>query len=216
MYPHAIYHLQQAVEKTVKGTFLFMGTIKKEDLYGRDGINHKTPSAFLKALRQTFWKEVSASLNNKSTNGEDLESFMTSFTEEQFANMSSGDIHLIMTTTKGEQGLEYAKVHIENIEAEVKEAKSKGEKVRDLPEEFKSISLAFGQAFGKLFGLSVITFPHWTFTRYPDKLVRPEHYVPTLGIVKEYKFLYNELSIAINSINCMLELIERTSSDIPK
>jgi len=56
-----------------------------------------------------------------------------------------------------------------------------------------------------LYMLSVITYPHFSYTRYPDSEVKPSEYNENLGIVKKSPEIWNLLEESIATIEKFLK-----------
>jgi len=55
--------------------------------------------------------------------------------------------------------------------------------------------------FGGLYVLSLVTYPHWEFTRYPDKEIKPSDYSSDLGIVQCVDIILAQVENAIQALD---------------
>lgn len=63
----------------------------------------------------------------------------------------------------------------------------------------------FRTAVEKLFQLSIITSPHWKYTRYPDGKIKPSDYNENLGIVRAFLEIEKEMKFILDSFSKYIE-----------
>lgn len=191
LYPHAVYHLQQAVEKAIKGYVLLEGFYKADEL--KEISTHQSPLVILKAvLERTGIKSLAQKLDDKTliTKISDAES----------------------TITSEEKRIEIAKTS----PSEIKRLLSRIEEYREMTAQIKQetagtlTNISLGPMPMSLFQtvsalvaimiLAIITFPHWSYTRYPDAKMTPRDYTDQLGIVHETKRILPILETEIGNL----------------
>jgi HEPN domain-containing protein len=190
MYPHAVYHFQQAVEKALKSYCLGLGIVSKVG-------THDTPYILLEGMfEKTGMKEL---IRSSSEESENL-------------------IDKAWEAKKKDKQIDIAKMPFEQIKYELANidrnktiseqlfnsmntlvVKVKG-RSQPPPLEITTLSIMVS-----LYTLGAISFPHEAFTRYPDGKMSPRNYVPELGIVKAIPDMIKYLDPAIKELRQKLE-----------
>ena len=192
IYSLAVYHLQQAIEKTTKAWVLYLGVISEDQL---KEIGHKTPRAFLELLENSPIGEMAHGL------------------------VKISNVKVITDTTRvrslvENKGVEVARMDYESIrmllDVLYRMEKQKGKVSKPCktilktlnvdPEELFEIPIVFTS----LYLVSGITFPHYEFTRYPGLAVETSEYTKNLGIVKALPEL---MTITKKCIDTVVEFI---------
>jgi hypothetical protein len=191
----SIYHLQQAVEKATKAYALDSGVMEPQDL--RKKIGHTSPSAFLEILKDRWvvgytpllklvypaYKpdipgvELIVKTQQKDIARLDKEAILKLLEFDKRAGAAlkgsntksqiSSTLDILPTILAG-------KFPQNQLVAGVKMVKKRLD---------MDMAMDFAISFKSLFLLSVITYPHFSFTRYPDGEIKPTDYVKGLGIV---------------------------------
>ena len=65
----------------------------------------------------------------------------------------------------------------------------------------------------RLYLLSCLSFAHESFTRYPDKQIKPSHYTQKLGIVEKIPAVQQQTEIAITQVQKLLNLTYGANDD---
>lgn len=173
LYPHAVYHFQQAVEKAAKGYLLGFNLLSVQELR-----THDTPELFLDALfEKTGIESWSKQLGDKT-----LETKITNARQ---------------VMSRPDKRQEIARTTYDNITAQLSLIPTYVNKAKALSESLiEQVSPIVGVEFPPppifqaisatvvLFTLAAISFPHVEYTRYPDKEITPSDYKASLGIVR--------------------------------
>jgi hypothetical protein len=195
IYPSAIFHLQQTIEKLAKAYALHLGLVKEEDLYpkgkrkGRSGtVGHISPRAFISVLKRkgaidivyivfTLLKEKSCEEIKK-----DIKNFESLLWKEELAVLSREDIlSLLQQNDKIIENL--SKIDRRVVKFEIEKRKlglSTGARQMGLPISNSIKGIPINQSmveeifqklitFVRLYILTIITFPHFSYPRYPSK-----------------------------------------------
>jgi HEPN domain-containing protein len=198
LYGLAVYHVQQSVEKAAKAWALDSNFIDRSEL--RD-VGHLSPMAFLRISDKTIGKtvvEVIKPFFPGTQEAQGLEGLIKN-NSAQFARLPAQEVRKILDacTQLSEQLPEVLRKALPKIGASLLEIKIVGDdessKLRRIMGEkyaerqktdwpFRLISGMLGGIL--LYLLSVLTFPHESFTRYPDLEVKPSEYNESMGIVK--------------------------------
>lgn len=193
IYPHAVYHLQQAVEKAAKGYMLGFGFLNKAEIK-----THDTPELFLKAVfEKTGIKAWAERLDDK-----DLKTLIDNAEQAIHDDDKRQEIALIspeavcISLSKIDSYQNIGKQICQDLSEEVSSILGK-----NLPPSplLQSIS-----AMATLFILATISFPHEAYTRYPDRSVTPSDYVPSLGIVHEIPRMTKYLTKGVQDLKAVL------------
>lgn len=209
VFPLSVYHLQQAIEKATKAYALAFFAISKEDLIK---IGHKSPMAFIRMLKKSWVNkfivvlkmfypdaktnvsEAEKIINLKKTQKElvklpesviqnflDLnEKIRDALTSDKTQNQINSQIEILLRSLKGL----LPGVNTEEI-------------MKSLRTNF---SFDIACSFGGLYILSVVTYPHWEFTRYPDKEIKPSDYSLDLGVVQCVDGILTQAENAIQAL----------------
>lgn len=221
--PLAIYHLQQSVEKLTKFYGLYSGKIRKEDLYNqggkfeeenikKDSIGHQSPKMFIMMLKEKNLQKrimVLLRVNNQEKDLSKIVKQMNKITKKDYKIARTtksqikdiinffDSIHRRVRASKNNLKSKLIKFKISFLRD------SKG-KVSDkeyaiLEKGFSKIdSLGTGildipTNFLFLWYLSLLTYPHFNWTRYPHEKknqLNPNDYTVGLGIVD----VFNEIT----------------------
>jgi HEPN domain-containing protein len=188
MYPHAVYHFQQAVEKAMKGYCLAVGMLSLEEVR-----SHDTPYLLLKGLfEKTGMKEMLKNL------GPESKSVLDRAWEAQHNR---------------EKRLEIARMRFEQIIHELSELDKDKKRIKQLLDSLTSLAATVRPGsplpleimtlpvLASLYRLGAISFPHEAFTRYPDdEEMIPTEYVRELGVVKAIPKMTECLIIALKEL----------------
>jgi len=172
IYSSAVYHIQQATEKTTKAWVLYLGVVSEDQL---KKIGHKTPRAFLELLDNSPIGNAARSLVQISNT-----KILTDTTRVR---------NLVES-----KGVEVARMDYESIKMLLDVLDRMDKQITKIskpyktilktpsvdPEEFFHIPVVFTS----LYVISGVTFPHYEFTRYPGLAVESSEYTENLGIVK--------------------------------
>ena len=215
-YTLAVYHIQQCIEKLTKAIGLSSGLIREEDLYykksseRKDVINHKTPKTFVLILKNRFsTKYMNFLLTSIKVYGNqyNIENFKQGLKKleklinnpRELSRLSKKEIIDIIKV-----GCKY-----QNILEEVLKTREFNNTIKKFYIGFKTrleqnldpniiIKLDLKRIEGFfitisrlfiLYPLSIITFPHFTCTRYPDGDLSLSDYNENLGIVSTLKVI---------------------------
>ncbi len=197
IYPHAVYHFQQAVEKSMKGYCLALGMLSIEEIK-----SHDTPYVLLKGvLEKTGLKDMLQSLSAES------KILLDKAWEAQ------DDL---------EKRLKIAGMPFEQIINELNSIDNDREKTKQIRDALLPMLLALrigSQALpleittlpvlASLYRLGAVSFPHEAFTRYPDdEKMTPTEYVSELGIVKAIPKMTKYLVTALKELRLELAQVQ--------
>lgn len=217
IYPSMAFHIQQTVEKLAKAYALYLGVVKNNELYPKypqGGIGHESPKAFILILNKKGAMDLicllSTILSQRQKTYEiirkDIEDFERLLgRKKELAKMSKVEIQSLVLEGEGIIN-KLGKIDPRKVIAEVKRARL-GFDVRarrmGLPvdDTAQKLFLIFsdpntqGQIFdklilfAKLYILTIITFPHSSYPRYPHGDIQITDYQEGLGIVDYAKEL---------------------------
>jgi HEPN domain-containing protein len=201
----SVYHLQQAVEKTTKACALLLSIVSKEELIE---IKHKSPLTFIKFLKKSWaikYIDLIKMLNPEiKTNVDDVEKIINE-KQDELARMSKTVIRSFLTSIEKIrvilQTQMYPRIVIflaffDLLKPLLRERTENFKKSFD--EIFRSGMVT---SFISLYLLSVITYPHYAFTRYPDGGIKPsDYYSGRLEIVECVNDILSEVEICINAL----------------
>jgi len=197
IYPHAVYHFQQAVEKAMKGYCLALGMLSIEEVR-----SHDTPYVLLKGLlEKTGLRDMLQGLNAES------KSLLDKAWEAQH------DL---------EKRLKIARMPIEEINFELNGIDNDREKTKQISDSLLPILLNLRvdsqplpleittlPILASLYRLGAVSFPHEAFTRYPDEeKMTPIEYSRDLGIVKAIPTMTKYLLTALKELRLELAQIQ--------
>jgi len=190
LYPSSIFHLQQAAEKTTKAYGLGLFVLEKADLKGPDGIGHKTPLAFVKMINNKWILPFVALMKSLYPNLETDVDELEKIAHKKQLELAKSNKDQIKEVLELNRNLE---IKLENVMPSILDRiNSVLEMTSSLWEDSREISRRFRFEESRrlyfsllpLFLLSIFTFPHFNYTRYPDLEMRPQEYNEDLGIVK--------------------------------
>ncbi|MHB8105538.1 MAG: HEPN domain-containing protein [Dehalococcoidales bacterium] len=176
IYHHAIYHLQQAVEKAVKGYVLLEGYYTITEL--KELFTHDTPLILLKAVL------IKTGIKKMAENSTDP-LLLKTITIAENAVKNEGERFIIAS---------FSKEKIHNFLSQTDDYQKITQLIRQLTSQgFANIGtnpmpISFFYAVSAIVVimiLGIITFPHESFTRYPGGIMTPDNYNKQLGIVTE-------------------------------
>jgi HEPN domain-containing protein len=192
IYSHAVYHLQQAVEKAMKGYCLGLGILSIQEIR-----SHDTPYLLLKGLfEKTGMKTLLESLGEdaKDRLGKAWEAIEKPEKRLEIARMPFEQIiNSLNDIDDYELKSQQIGVLLNELAANVKD------RLGPLPLEITTISV-----MANLYILGSVSFPHEEFTRYPDRQMTPTEYVPKLGIVKAISKMIDYLAPAVKDLRYTL------------
>lgn len=193
LYPHSVYHFQQAVEKATKGYMLGFNFLSIQELK-----THDTPELFLDALfEKTGIESWAKHLIDKS-----LETKLGKARE---------------AISRPDKRQEIARTPYDTITADLSLIPAFTKKGKPIIESlFKQLSSIVGvepppilqamTALVVLFILAVVSFPHVEYTRYPDKEIVPSDYEASFGIVRTIPRMIKCLEPEIRRLKALLEV----------
>ena len=225
IYSLAVYHLQQAVEKYVKAYVLAFFGLSKKEMKGYVG--HDSPKAFIRLLDrykrslELFLKSIQkiGGLDTQflKISDEDIRKLVriVNMSRKQIAEMDSNQIKgIINATIKIKIALENKEIKnqilglLSKLKNEASEIKSSDPSEKFILEKLiDSVDrvlnnletlLKLSSTFLVLYMLSIITYPHATFARYPNKTLPPEKYDENLGIVQYFNEIVKLLDEVAN------------------
>jgi hypothetical protein len=206
IYNTAIFHLQQAVEKTTKAYALASFTLSKRETRR---VGHDTPLVFIKLIERKWVKYLVNPLIRQfphfRISDQDILEIKTLMRqkgekkklallkEEQIKGWLELIKKIISTLTSSETKRRISKV-LDYLRVEAEELKESDDtnesqigyeiekQLTDLEKGVESF-LLLGSYILTIYFLSIITYPHSTFTRYPSEKLDPSMYKSGLGIV---------------------------------
>ncbi len=221
-YPNAIFHLQQSVEKATKAYALSIGLFKVDELKGvghdtpevflkllaKKGILqsidmlNRISSAeidksknleireIIKKIKKTETKVKVAKLTKEQIQGnlqlcKTIDEFHQKIKRDLASSITplkslSSEMSKIIGTQLDEAGLSIKSKDLDKI-------------IRNEFDKIKPEFLDWASKFTRMFILSVVTYPHAIFARYPDGEIKPKDYRRGLGIVDEIESVLKEL-----------------------
>lgn len=196
LYPPAVYHLQQAVEKATKGYLLGLGFYRAGEL--KELFGHLTPQLFIKALFDktglTSWAET---LTDETIKGR-IDRAKETISEEEkriaIARASCEEIDRILANV--EQYYDMNNMLTTQVASEIRKLIDPEFPIRFLWQTMRPLVC--------LFSLAAITFPHEAYTRYPDGKMTPSDYNRDLGIVSRTKKIAKFLKSEIDELRTVI------------
>jgi len=197
----AVYHIQQSIEKLAKAYGLTLGYISRDDLRK---CSHTTPRVFIQMLQDNFIGRLMSIFNQFGVDASNVSEVRKLFfekkskeslieLEKEVAFFDKRKIMMWIDTGKNiREKLKKKQREIdETLEKLEKIAKNMSQITQDEKDQIISVcqsvrnrfKVDFISNFIMLYILSVITFPHFSSTRYPDGKIKPSHYKPGLGVV---------------------------------
>ncbi|MEM1689707.1 MAG: hypothetical protein QXX33_05145 [Candidatus Hadarchaeales archaeon] len=228
----AVFHLQQTVEKITKAYALHMGLIKEEESYKKRGnkvgtevVGHISPKAFILLLKKRGAAEfvdtvfLACPEIPKITVKEVLQKFEKLLQKtDELAKLSKNEINHFIKRCEDIQDA-IRKIDIRKTRENFKRLKVgfiarlrsavSPEIVEDIKKKFNAIERKIGSiinellTFSQLYALAIITFPHFSYSRYPGGKITFADYHEGLGIVDSL----DDILISIGSIMKSLEKI---------
>jgi HEPN domain-containing protein len=182
--------LQQAVEKTAKAYYKILGVLDDKAIRNT---SHDTPKLFLRMV-ELPWAQKFGKLVEEVT-GADV------------GRDTSGAQSVVDTDAKR---AEIARLGIEQINNYLGLIPKIEEKSIPL---FLVIEKDFVMTLLRLYLLSVLTFPHAKYARYPDSgLVKPKEYTNELGIIATIETLWAETDAAICGVQRIIDYFKEKKS----
>jgi len=201
-YAISVYHLQQAVEKSVKAYGLLTGIITIDDL--NKFVKHDSPKIFLKLIKD-HWEHIASFLDPKvlgpigGTNFfAPLKEITQPSSKEEIANYTKKEIaNLVKACDEIAQTLKQQGV----IEAITSILGILNDSFGEQPSsKLNTLTTILIELVPLLYVTSIVTFPHVSSTRYPNsKPLNPKLYQKGLGIVDSLEILYPKIE-EINSL----------------
>jgi hypothetical protein len=193
IYPHSVYHLQQAIEKGLKGYCLGLGILTLGEIKGL----HHTPFILMKGvLEKTGIKALIQELDEESR-----EILMLWEIEEK------AEKRLLIAKWSFKEIIQYLKIidnyksiSINMVDALINLAKSSSK----YNSNSSFLELTTITDMCSLYILGTISFPHESFTRYPDSDIKPLDYTKESGIVKATPKMLNYLKYDIKNLRVEL------------
>lgn len=181
----AAYHLQQAVEKTAKAYYKILGVLDDKTIRNT---SHDSPELFLKMV-ELPWAQKFGKLAGE-------------FTGTDVVTDTSGAQLVVDTETKR---AEIARLDIEQIRNYLSLIPKMEEQLTLLFSEMEILKDSV-MALLRLYLLSVLTFPHEQYTRYPDSgVVKPKEYTAELGIIATMETLWTEIDTAMSEVQRIID-----------
>lgn len=194
VYSLALYHLQQAIEKTTKAWVLYLGVISEDELRK---IGHKTPRAFLKLLDQSEIGKMTYSL-------------------VQISNVKIPKDTTRFRNLVESEGVDVARMDYKSIKMLLDVLHQMDKRAAKLLKPYKKVFNILNLdlaglhdipiAFTSLYLISGLTFPHYEFTRYPGLAVEPSEYTKDLGIVKALPELITITKKCIDTVSKFISM----------
>ena len=211
IYPTAIYHLQQSVEKLVKAYMIYYSILNHKNL---KSVSHDSPKAFLKLIEKfepalnpvlsIAEKFHSPNLNIQKISKTDIHTFekLINKSKKQIVKMEPDKIKNMIIVADEISNILNKQINYDDIKCKMLEFLSNfkaelcdiEDSVEINDKNIEAIDIietsiedfeigSFKDLYSylpTLYILSVITYPHATFSRYPNEF----EYTETLGIVQ--------------------------------
>lgn len=196
LYPHATYHLQQAVEKAAKGYVLALGFYEAHEL--GELHTHLTPEVFLKTvLERTGIKRLADQLTDETLKIKIGKAEREIDEEDErlaIARSGSEDIRKLLSKVDV-----YRRIGDRITTILIREVSNVVESEFLPPPALQTIS-----SMTTIFILAVVTFPHEAYTRYPGGRMSPRDYTDRLGVVRAIPRMMKYLKPEIEKLKRML------------
>ncbi len=224
LFPLSVYHLQQAVEKATKAYALAFFAISKEDLIK---IGHKSPMAFIRMLDKSWGNKFIVVLKmfypDAKTNVSEARKIINlKKTQKELAKLPESVIqNFLDLNEKIRNALMSDKTQNQmnsQIEILLRLLKGRlpGVNTEEIMKSFRTdFSFDMVCSFGGLYVLSMVTYPHWEFTRYPDKEIKPSDYSSDLGVVQCMDGILTQVENAIQVLEKSLCTSLKSRIDMP-
>lgn len=202
--------------------------ILRSDLKGKDQISHVSPKVFIKRLKEKLLNEPLGIFLNNSKLRSQIEMFSENIEDRVFLNLEGKRIGDYLTNSreisrKFENTLpavfnrKFRKTW-KTISGGVAEAIQKSELIDeknkphavkfvseiDLPFEWKYLIHTMSFTTG-LYYLSIITYAHEAFTRYPGGKITPRDYTENMGIVAKFDEIVEYFEPILNELEIDLD-----------
>lgn len=211
IYPTAIYHLQQSVEKLVKAYMIYYSILNHKNL---KSVSHDSPKAFLKLIEKfqpalnpvlsIAEKFHTPNINIKKMSKTDIYTFekLIDKSKKQIVKMEPDKIKKMVIVADEISNILNKQINYDDIKCKMLEVLSNlraefndiEDSVEIKDENIEAIDIvetrienfeieSFKDLYSylpTLYILSIITYPHATFSRYPNDF----EYDETLGIVQ--------------------------------
>jgi len=212
---NSIYHLQQATEKIAKAYGLSFFALDKTDL---KKIGHRTPNVFIELFNEEWvnpYLKLIQFTNPNFKNDVDVKKFRSIVKTKQveIGKLNADGIEPILRLNRrlkeklgGKQFSDKTKKKIKPTLKIVLYDSLQNKKIVDrIMKEvvdvfFDSVFVKTFSSFSILYLISVVTYPHFEYPRYPDGEIKPDEY-NNLGVTK----YYSEISEGLEEITTCLE-----------
>jgi HEPN domain-containing protein len=181
----AVYHVQQSVEKVAKAYALDSFLISKDEAVED---RHLSPMAFLRILYKKIGREyldlVQDTLPKVSVDVR-REKVLISVKQDEIVRLSAEEIRKYLASSKQmeESYRGVLKMAFHDPIADAFESDLR-DNLRKLGERTLNARIGALASFAPLFTLSILTFPHESYTRYPESKFKPSEYNNDIGIVQ--------------------------------
>ncbi|MEM5805211.1 MAG: HEPN domain-containing protein [Candidatus Aenigmatarchaeota archaeon] len=206
--------------------FSFFGLHEKEE-----SIGHISPKTFVLLLKKKFIKEYFDFINLQTKNNElktliknyngELKSFERLINKrKKLAILSKNEISGFLKLSYNYQNI-FAKIDKRRLKTLLNEFKmgirSRFEKIlppdtfvevdkklTKLEDRIEYMFIGFN-TFSFLYPLTIISYPHFTYTRYPTKELKPQDYTENLGIVTLLPEILTHVEYIIRNFESLIE-----------
>ena len=215
-YALAVYHLQQAVEKATKAYCLFSGRISVDEILKIKHESLRGHQIFANKLSRELKLLVQA---NPSLNADlsKLDELMGKVKRREVALFDGVTIDKLISAydsqvERSNLPMSLASEKMETIfQGVLKEypefrhlTEDETKQARDILNRMLPQVMSASQSIPFLFVASVLTFPHWMWTRYPDGDIKPWDYQPSMGIVSRMPQLIHRMDKALKSMEAQV------------
>jgi HEPN domain-containing protein len=175
--------LQQAVEKTAKAYYKILGVLDDKTIRNT---SHDSPELFLRMV-ELPWAQKFGKLAGEFT-----------------------DTDVVTDTSQAQSVVDTDAKRAEIARLDVEQIKNYLSLIPKIEETLLPLSLVmekdFVMALLRLYFLSVLTFPHAKYPRYPDSgAVKPKEYTAELGIIATIETVWVETETAISEVQRMID-----------
>jgi hypothetical protein len=216
LFASSTYHLQQAVEKASKAFGLFTGILSIQDVRG---VSHDSIRVhnLMASKFEKYLMEVSSRYLRTISNIESLSQLTTKEKRMEIARLSEVEIERMIAKFDSQTSVfgEFSEFKTGEILAQLREIilpngnslvssqidEYMNKLLRNLPMIEK-----FSKSISFLFIASAITFPHETFTRYPDKEIKPWEYNQSMGIVSTTPSIMSRLEQVLLAFEAITQI----------
>lgn len=221
LYALAVYHLQQAVEKATKAYCLFSGRITVEEIKGIRHDSLRGHQIFANKLSR-YVKMLAQANPALDANMSKLDELRGKSKRREIALLDGGAIdklisaydlqveHANLPKALANEKIETIFSHVLKEYPEFQQlTEEETKKARNMLGEMIPHLISSSQSMPFLFVASVLTSPHWMWTRYPDGEIKPWEYRKSMGLVSRMPQL-------IDRVDKMLESMEAQVVRTPK